>query len=177
MRIVFSWAYHDESMKFSGKGALRVQAPYHARTDLFGPRGETLMRSVVIGDSLYVPPGVPEGLLPPASLGWATIGALRPEPGAQLENTTQSGDTLTLAYVRGQEHWHYRVVAGHVRYAEWIGPGSGKKTIELHGSSPHDLPAQVVYRDWAAFRELTTTVEQVNESAPFTPDTWDIFSR
>jgi hypothetical protein len=175
--VVFSWAYHDEAMKFSGKGALRVQAPYHGRTDLFGPRGETLMRSVVIGDSLIVPPGVPDGLMPPVSLGWATIGVLRPEPGALLESTTASGDTLTLGYVRGQEHWHYRLIKGRMRYAEWTGPGSSKRSIELRGTSSHGLPAEAVYRDWAAFRELTTTVEEINESAPFSPDTWDIGTR
>lgn len=174
---MFSWAYKDETMRFNGKGALRVEPPYRARTDLFGPRGETLMRSVVIGDSLYVPPGVPEGLVPPASLGWAAMGVLRPEPGAKLEMTARSGDTLTIGYGRGAEHWRYRLVNGRMQYAEWVGSGQSKRSIELRGTSSHNLPAEAVYRDWAAFRELTTTVEEVHESASFPPDTWDIYSR
>ncbi len=176
LRVVFSWSYKDESMRFSGRGALRVEPPYKARTDLFGPRGETLMRSVVIADTLQVPPGVPEGLLPPVSLGWATMGVLRPEPGARLELTAVNGDTLTIGYVRDNEHWRYRLIGGRMRYAEWQGPGASKRSIELRGSSSNGLPAEAVYRDWAAFRELTTTVEEVNESASFPPETWDINS-
>lgn len=126
---------------------------------------------------MYVPPGLPEGLVPPVSLGWAAMGVLRPEPGAVLELTASTGDTLTLGYVRGQEHWRYRIVAGRMRYAEWVGAGSSKRSIELRGTSSRGLPAEAVYRDWAAFRELTTTVEEVNESAPFSPDTWDIGTR
>lgn len=174
LRVVFSWSYKDESMRFAGKGALRAEPPYRARTDLFGPRGETLMRSVVIGDQLSVPPGLPDGLMPPVSLGWATLGVLRPEPNAQLEMTAQNGDTLTIGYVRGQEHWRYRLVRGVMRYAEWQGPGASKRSIELRGASKFGLPAEAVYRDWAAFRELTTTVEEVNESGSFPSETWDI---
>jgi hypothetical protein len=172
--IRFAWSYKDESMHFNGKGAVRVESPYRARTDLFGPRGETLMRSVVIGDELSVPPNVPEGLLPPVSLGWATMGVLRPQPGSQLELTAQRGDTLTVGYAHGQEHWRYRFVGGRIRYAEWTGPNASKRSIELRGTSRFGLPAEAVYRDWAAFRELVTTVEEVNESASFPPDTWDI---
>jgi hypothetical protein len=36
------------------------------------------------------------------------------------------------------------------------------------------MPAESVYRDWAAFRELNTTLEQVNESSAFPPDTWTL---
>lgn len=161
-------------MRFNGRGALRAEPPYRARTDLFGPRGETLMRSVVIGDEMFMPPGLPEGLMPPVSLGWATMGVLRPPVGAKLELTRSNGDTLTIGYGKDNEHWRYRVVSGRIQYAEWVGAGSSKRSIELKGTSSHGLPKEAVYRDWAAFRELVTTVEEVNESAPFPPDTWDI---
>ena len=174
MRIVFSWTYRDEAMHFSGKGAARVEGPYHARTDLFGPRGETLMRSVVVGDQLSVPPGLPEGLVPPVSLGWAAMGALRAPEGATLERTQANGDTLLVAYVKGNEHWRYRFVHGRMQYAEWVGQGSSKRSIELKGETSHGLPKETTYRDWAAFRELVTTVDEVHESAPFPSSTWDI---
>jgi hypothetical protein len=161
-------------MRFSGQGALRVEPPYRARTDLFGPRGETVLRSVVIGDDMYIPPGVPKDLLPPVSLMWGTIGVLRPAPGAELELTHQTGDTLTIGYGKGEEHWRYRLVDGYVRYVEWNGPGAGRRTIEVRGSAAFHLGSEAVYRDWAAFRELKLNLEQVNESSSFPPDTWDI---
>lgn len=162
-------------MKFSGRGSLRVQPPYMARTDLFGPRGETLVRSVVIADEMQIPPGVPEGVLPPVSLMWTTIGVLRPAPGATLELTRASGDTLLIGYGLGEEHWRYRMVGQRVRYAEWTGPRASKRTVELRGNADMRLPAEAVYRDWAAFRELKLTLEEVHESTAFPPDTWDIY--
>jgi hypothetical protein len=164
-------------MRFNGRGALRVEPPYRGRTDLFGPRGETLLRSVVIGDEVQLPAGVPEGLIPPVALGWAQMGVVRAPAGAQLELTRMSGDTLTIGYVLDKEHWRFRLVGGQLRYAEWEGPGAGRKSVELRGQSSHGLPKESVYKDWAAFRELTTTVEEINESASFPPDTWDIHSR
>jgi hypothetical protein len=174
LRVTYTWSYQDESMRFNGRGALRIDKPYHARTDLFGPRGETVLRSVVIGDEMYIPPGVPQDLLPPVSLMWGTIGVLRPAPGAELELTRQTGDTLTLGYGRGDEHWRYRLVGGRVRFVEWNGPGAGRRTIEVKGNAAYQLGSEATYRDWAQFRELKLTLEQANESSPFPPDTWDI---
>lgn len=161
-------------MRFNGRGSLRAEPPYKGRTDLFGPRGETLLRSVVIEDQLFIPPGLPEGLLPPVDLGWATMGVLRAPAGSQLELTRVNGDTLTIGYVRGQEHWRFRLLNGRLRYAEWQGPGASKRSVELTGDATHNLPANVVYRDWAAFRELTIKTEEVHESDPFPPDTWSL---
>lgn len=161
-------------MRFSGRGALRVEPSYRARTDLFGPRGETVLRSVVIGDDMQIPPGVPQGLLPPVTLMWGTIGVLRPAPDAELELTQRSGDTLVIGYGRGDEHWRYKLVEGRVRHVEWNGPSAGRRTVEMRGNAQFRLATEAVYRDWAAFRELKLNLEQVNESSPFPPDTWDI---
>ena len=160
-------------MRFSGQGALRFAAPYHARTDLFGPRGETLMRTVLIGDQLEMrPPNMPQGLLPPVALSWATVGVLRPPAGATLELTRMNGDTLTIGYVQGAERWRFKLVNWRVRYAEWNGPGASRRTIESRGNAEFGLATEAIYRDWAAFRELKTTLVKVNESSPFPPDTW-----
>jgi hypothetical protein len=175
LHIVYAWSYKDESMRFSGKGSLRAESPYRARTDLFGPRGETLMRSVVTGDHLQtLPPNMPSGLLPPVALTWAALGVLYKPAGAVLELTRQNGDTLTIGYAAGEERWRFKLVAWRVRYAEWNGPGQSRRTIEAKGISKFGLPAESVYRDWAAFRELNTTLEQVNETSPFPPDTWSL---
>lgn len=175
IHLTYTWSYKDESMSFSGRGSVRAEPPYRARTDLFGPRGETLMRSVVIGDQLAtVPPNMPQGLIPPVSLTWAMLGVLREPAGATLELTHQSGDTLHLGYARGDERWRYRLVGGRVRYAEWNGPNASRRTIELRGESKFGMPSEAVYRDWAAFRELKTTLDQINESSSFAPDTWSL---
>jgi hypothetical protein len=123
---------------------------------------------------MSIPPGVPQDLLPPVSLMWGTIGVLRPAPGAELELTRQTGDTLVIGYGRGEEHWRYKLVAGRVRHVEWNGPGSGRRTVEMRGAAAYRLASEAVYRDWAAFRELKLTLEQVNESSSFPPETWDI---
>ena len=160
-------------MRFSGRGALRIEAPYRARTDLFGPRGESLMRTIVIGDDLEMrPPNMPQGLLPPVSLTWATVGVLRPPPGAVLELTRMNGDTLTIGYAQGSERWRFKLVNWRVRYAEWNGAGASRRTVESRGNAAFGLANEAIYRDWAAFRELKTTLETVNESSPFAPDTW-----
>lgn len=176
LRVLFSWNYQDESMRFNGRGALRYEPPYRGRLDLFGPRGESLLRAVVINDEMQIPPGVPQQLLPPVSLMWVTVGVLRQPPGSTLELTLRNGDTLTIGYARGPERWRYKLVNGHVRYGEWTGPGSGKRTIATRGTAAFGLAAEAAYRDWAAFRELKLTLEQVNESDPFPPDTWSIDS-
>ena len=175
VHIVYAWSYKDESMRFSGKGSLRAESPYRARTDLFGPRGETLMRSVVIGDQLQtLPPNMPQGLLPPVALTWAALGVLYKPEGAVLELTRQNGDTLTIGYAAGEERWRFKLVDWRVRYAEWNGPGQSRRTIEAKGTANFGLPAESIYRDWAAFRELNTTLEQVNESSAFPPATWSL---
>ncbi|MGQ0814729.1 MAG: hypothetical protein ACT4O1_09730 [Gemmatimonadota bacterium] len=131
------------------------------------------MRSVVIGDSMAMrPPGLPPGLLPPVSLSWATLGVLRQPPGSVLELTRLNGDTLTVGYVRAQERWRFRLVNWRVRHAEWNGPGASRRTVEARGQGDFGLAAEATYRDWAAFRELKTTLEQVNESSAFPFDTW-----
>jgi hypothetical protein len=133
------------------------------------------MRSVLTGDQLQtVPPNLPQGLIPPASLAWAMLGVLRAPEGATLEQTTRNGDTLTIAYARGDERWRFKLVGGRVRHAEWNGPGASRRTIESKGHANFGMPAEAVYRDWAAFRELKTTLERINETSAFPPDTWTL---
>jgi hypothetical protein len=175
LHLVFSWTYTDESARFAGRGATRIEPPYKARLDLFGPRGETYLAAAAVADELRLPPNLPSGLasiIPPTALLWGGLGVLRPPQGAALELTHQSGDTLIVGYGRGEEHWRFRSIRGRLQYAEWNGPNAGRRTIELRGVGAHGLPAVAVYRDLQAFRELTLTLEQVNEAQPFPPETW-----
>ena len=175
LRLVFSWNYTEENARFSGRGATRVEPPYKARLDLFGPRGETYLSAAAVDDELRLPAGMAPGLramVPPIALLWTALSVLRAPEGATLASTQHRGDTLIVAYTRDQERWSFRAVGGRLQYAEWTGPQSGRKTVELRGSAAHNLPAVAVYRDWPAFRELTLTLDQVNEVASFPEDTW-----
>jgi hypothetical protein len=175
LQLVFSWSFTEQNARFSGQGATRVEPPYNARLDLFGPRGETYLSAAAVGDELRLPAALPSGLraiVPPIALLWTALGVLRAPEGAALQYTQQRGDTLLVGYAREQERWSFRAVGGKLQYAEWNGPDSGRKTVELRGSGSHNLPAVAVYRDWPAFRELTLTLDRVNEVASFPADTW-----
>jgi hypothetical protein len=175
LHIVFNWSYTEENARFTGRGATRVEPPYKARLDLFGPRGETLLAAAAIGDTLRLPPNMPgqmRSIVPPIALLWSALGVMRAPEGATLTSTTQRGDTLFLTYSRDEERWSFRAVGGRLQYAEWIGPNSGRKTVQLNGNTAFNLPAVAVYRDWPAFRELTLTLEQANEAASFPADIW-----
>jgi hypothetical protein len=175
LHLVFSWSFSEQNARFSGRGSTRVQPPYQARLDLFGPRGETYLAAAAVGDELRLPPALPEGMravVPPVALLWTALGVLRSPEGATLDLTRQSGDTTVVGYARDRERWRFRAVAGKLQYAEWNGPDGGRRTVELRGTAAHNLPSVAVYRDWQAFRELTLTLEQVNEAAAFPPETW-----
>jgi hypothetical protein len=175
LHLVFAWTFTEESARFSGRGSTRVQAPYHARLDLFGPRGETYLAAAAVGDELRLPASLPDqmrSVVPPVALLWSALGVLRAPAGATLDLTHVSGDTTIVGYSRGGERWRFRAVRGRLQYVEWNGPNAGKRTVELRGAAKYDLPSVAVYRDWAAFRELTLTLEQVNEAGAFPPETW-----
>ena len=55
---------------------------------------------------------------------------------------------------------------------EWSDGNRVNMVFEARGNGALGFPTEAVYRDWAAFRELKTTLESVNESNPFPPDTW-----
>lgn len=175
LHLVFAWTFNEENARFSGRGSTRVEPPYKARLDLFGPRGETYLSAAAVGDELRLPPNLPPALaaiMPPTPLMWSALGVLRAPEGASLELTHQSGDTLIVGYGRGDEHWRFRSIRGRLQYVEWNGPNAGRRSVELRGEGSHRLPSVAVYRDWQAFRELTMTLEQANEAASFPPDTW-----
>lgn len=172
LHLIFSWTFTEQSARFTGKGSTRVEPQYKARLDLFGPRGETYLAAAAIGDELRLPPGAPANLIPPVGLLWSAMGVFRPPPGATLESTHQTGDTLTLGYSLANERWRFRSIRGRLQYVEWNGPG-GLREVKLEGEMRHGLPKIAVYRDHTAFRELSLTLDQVNEAAPFPPDIWD----
>lgn len=171
-RIVFDWSLRDRDAHFTGRGAARVEPPYRARLDLFGPRGESYLSAAVVGDSVRLPPNVTAQVpLPPPALLWSALGVLQPPPGARLVSSREQDGELSLEYTRGDEHWSFTLNDGHVRRAE-LERGTTRQTIETSGKADRGLPKEAVYRDYAAYRELTLTLDQANAAQSFPPETW-----
>lgn len=170
--MVFHWGLTERDGRFSGDGVTRVAAPYRARLDLFGPRGETYLSAALVGMDLRIPQAANDAPLPPPALFWSALGVFRPPPAATLVGTARDGSTLALEYARGEEHWRFQFRNNHLRHAEWQGPGKGRRTVELKGEGAFGLPRQAVYRDWIAFRELKLELREVEEVHGFPADTW-----
>jgi hypothetical protein len=174
LRITFDWVLQEREARFTGKGLARVEGPYHARLDLFGPRGDTYLSSALVEMELRLPPGVQlaDVPIPPPALFWSAMGTFRPPEGATLQATTRSGDNATLVYSAPHAKWTFEFQGTALRRAEWNDEKTGRQTVELTPGGALGLPKQSVYRDWPAFRQLTITLDQASNADPFPPDTW-----
>lgn len=172
LRVIFAWNVQDRDARFSGEGAARVEAPYKARLDLFGPHGVTLLSAAVVDFELRMPPGAPANLLPPPTLLWSVIGVFRAPQNAQLVSAQRDSVKSTLQYRAGAEVWTFKFARGRLTDAEWQGPDQGRQTVEIKGYHARGVPSQVVYRDWREFRELTLQLNEVFDAQSFPADTW-----
>jgi len=173
-RLVFAWALKDRDARFNGQGVARVEPPYRARLDLFGPRGEGYVSAAAVGAELRIPPAAQSqaAMLPPPALLWTALGVLNPPGDARLTGASRQGDETRLEFARGGERWRFTLVGGRLRRAELDGAGPGRQTVELSGEGALGLPRSAVYRDYAEFRELTLTLDRANEAESFPPETW-----
>ncbi|MBX6365066.1 MAG: hypothetical protein IRZ00_14450 [Gemmatimonadetes bacterium] len=172
VQLVFDWNLRDRDARFGGRGSARVEPEYKARLDLFGPRGEGYFSAAVVDTTLRVPAAVAERVpVPPPALLWSTLGVLHPPADARLTATRREGAATRLEYTRGDERWRFTLEDGRLRRAE-LDRSGGRQTVELKGTAELGLPKQAVYRDYAAFRELTLTLDHANAAQPFPPDTW-----
>ena len=173
LRLVFSWTLQDRDARFSGDGAMRIEQPYHARLDLFGPRGEGYLSAALVDSELRLPATALPNLLPPPTMLWAVMGVFRPPHGADLVGAKGDSASVVMQYRLGAESWKFQLRNGQLVSAEWLGPDQGKQTVEIREYHLRGLPARAVYRDWRAFRELTLTLTEVHEvESPFPPETW-----
>ena len=172
LQILFDWNVREPDERFSGRGAARVQGPYRARLDLFGPRGEGYLSAAVVDGELRLPPSVSPAAVPPVPLLWSVLGVFRPPAGATLVGTRRDGSTTRLEYQSDDGRWSFRLEDGRVRRAEWNRADGHRYTVELEGQAPHGLPKKAVYRDWAAFTELTLELDDVERVESFSPDIW-----
>ena len=172
LRLVFGWSVQDRDARFAGDGAARLEAPYKARLDLFGPHGVTLLSAAVVDFELRMPPGAPANLLPPPTLMWSVIGVFRAPQGAALVSAQRDSVKSTLQYRAGDEVWTFKLERGQLSHVEWQGPNQGRQTVEIKGYHARGVPSQVVYRDWREFRELTLELNEVHDAQSFPADTW-----
>jgi len=172
LQILFDWTFEEGSARFNGRGVTRVAPPEHARLDLFGPRGEGYLSAALVGMELRLPPGADNAPLPPPELLWTVLGVFRAPEAATLTLARREGTETRLQYTRGDERWSFRFEGDVLRSAEWVGPGQGRRTVELTGDGDNGLPGVAVYRDWIAFRELRVTLQEVSRVDGFPSDTW-----
>lgn len=171
LRVVFQWRAMEGDARFSGDGVARIEPPYSARLDLFGPRGDTYLVAALVGSDLRLPPGVAAVEIPPPALMWAVLGVVAPPERAVLTGTRETGDRAELYYDVDSARLRYVLEDGRLRSAQWD-DGGRRRTVELRGVASHNLPAQATYRDLAAVTELILNPETVDESEPYPPEIW-----
>lgn len=175
VRIVFEWQLNEAGVRVRGRGVARIEPPYKARLDLFLGNGETVIRAALVDGELRLPPGAPEGILPPADLMWGVLGVFRPLFGIELlgaDRLEAEALQLRYRYADGRE-LHYRVLDGRVRSLEILQQGRAVERVELGLEDGNRYPAEATYRNLAAFRELKLTRESVERVESYPPDIWD----
>jgi len=175
-RIFFEWSLSDRDARFRGRGVARLEPPYKARLDLFLANGETAVRAALVGDELQLPPGAPEGLIPPAELLWGTLGVFKPSAQARLRGAEALSDGRTaLHYARPDGiEVRYVVGAGGVQEVERLRDGSVVEALALGTPDDSRYPSEATYRNLAAFRELRLTRQGVEQVESYPPDIWEV---
>jgi hypothetical protein len=174
-RIVFQWSMSEQGVRFSGRGIARIEPPYRARLDLFLPGGETIARAALVGDDLRIPPGVPEGMIPPGHLLWGTLGVFRPGIGSALlggEDRGSSGTMLRYGFANGDEI-RYHLAGVRIRQVELLRGGHVVQSVELEMEDEGRYPVEARFRELGAFRELTLSRESVEYVESYPPDIWN----
>lgn len=174
-RIDFTWRLNEAGSRLSGVGVARVEPPYRARLDLFLDNGEGVISAALVDDELRLPPGAPEGVLPPTDLMWATLGVFRPVEGTRLiagERLEGGVERLRYAYDDGAE-LHFEVAGDSLRALEIVEGGSVVEWVRLEPSADGRYPDAATYRDVVDFRELTIERTGATAAEPFEPSIWD----
>lgn len=171
-QATFAWELDEAGARFRGRGVARYAAPERFRLDLFGPRGESYLAGALVGDQARVPAAVEARFaLPSPALLWAAVGVVRPPSDARLADASEQGEVVTLRYrLADDDLLEYRARAGRLESLRRSRGRAVTESVDL----THDERgvARAQYRDWAAYRTLTLTVETHADAAPFPDDTW-----
>lgn len=151
----------------------RVEPPDKARLDLFLDNGETAGVAVLVGDELRIPTAVPDDLIPPPPLLWSVFGAFRPGVDAALLDGAVAEGALTVEYALPTGgHVRFRVQGGTVREAVLVQNGRAVERVEASARGDGPYPAEAVYRNFPAYRELKLELVSFEHVDPFPPDIW-----
>lgn len=175
IRVVFEWQLNEAGVRVKGRGVARIEPPYKARLDLFLGNGETVVRAALVDGELRLPPGAPEGILPPADLMWGVLGVFRPQFGIELMGAEQlAGGATRLRYrYADARELYFAVEGGRIRTVEVLRDGHTTERVELGLDDGSRYPAEATYRNLTAFRELKLTRESVERVESYPPDIWD----
>lgn len=176
LRVEFHWTAQEGDARFRGEGVARLQPPYLARLDLFGPRGEGYLSAAVDGAELTLPRGADAGLLPPVALLWTLFGVFLEPERFTLQATDHDGVT-ELGYLSDSESLRFSFRGDTLRFAERMVGRGHRETVEITATGTFGRPEAVLYRDWSAFRELSIEVVDIDEVAPFPSDIWTLGAR
>ena len=174
LRILFEWSLNEQGSRVRGRGVARIEPPFRARLDLFMGNGETVARAALVDDDLRIPPGVPDGIIPPAHLLWSALGVFRPGREAAFLGAERENDgwvSLVYLYPNGEE-LRYRVEGGILREAELLEGGHVVQRVTLARDSGSGYPDEATYRDLSAFRELRLTKRTTENVEFYPPDIW-----
>ncbi len=162
-------------MRVKGRGVARIEPPYKARLDLFMGNGETVVSAALVDGDLRIPPGMPDGILPPPDLMWGVLGVFRPETGTRLLGADRLEDgsvRLRYGYPDGRV-LAFQVADEQVRSMELLENGHVVQRVALDLEAGSRYPEEATYRNLAAFRELKLTRETLEHVGPYPPDIFD----
>lgn len=164
-KVTFRWELNDNSIVARGDGVARMEAPDHARVDLFlGGGFGAAAAAVLVGDSLLVPPNSNgRDLVPPAPLLWAALGRLA-LPALPDTIIRVVGDTLR-ASIGEPVQWRITSVAGALTRVERV---SGNRIMEW----VERIPGKQTRYELSGGRSLVLDIETQQPVAPFDPTIW-----
>jgi hypothetical protein len=170
-RINFGWELDEAGARFNGRGVARYEAPERVRLDLFGPRGETYLAAAMVDGEVRAPAALLQRFrLPSPGLLWGTVGVVAPPADARLIDASAQGGETLVRYQLGGDVLEYRARGGRLQSVRRRSGGGVAESIDLTWGEQG--PSRAQYRDWAAFRTLTLTVESSTDVESFSPDTW-----
>ncbi len=164
--IVFNWEVSQYTMATRGEGSARIAAPDSARLDFFLNGGIYAGGVVLVGDSLRTPPNgdAPAGLIPSATLLWATLGRVAlpnlPDTVIRVEGVTLRADigrpvAWRLSF-HGDSLFRVERVQGD-RVAEWVDRSD---------------PSHIKYRNEGSRRTVQLTVTKSEDGGEFDAAIW-----
>ncbi len=163
-RVTFRWELNQGSIVARGDGVARLGPPDRARVDLFLAGGFGAAAAILVGDSLFVPPGASGlDLVPPAPLLWAALGRLA-LPALRDTVIRVSGDTIR-ASLGTPVQWRITGIAGQLTRVERI---RGDRIVEWVDRKP----GKQIHYELSGQRSLVLDLQTQQPAAAFDESIW-----